>query len=141
MGKAQAQTNYQDFQNLSSHVSGAKDIFLNNFPICLVIFIPVLGPLIAFSIMYNTGRVIAAVAIVRGVNPGALFAATFIFPHSWIEYSAYGLALSQSFWLIVGIARHRTKSELVSTLIMIGASAVILFVAAIVEWATISAFK
>ena len=138
MDTAEAEIIYAEFENLASQIMGVQGIFLNNFFICLMMFVPVIGPLYAIFVMYSTGRVIAAIAIVRGVDPAALFATTFVFPHAWIEYVAYGLAISQSVWLIVGIPQHRFKAELVTTLKMIMLSALILLLAAIVEMATIS---
>src|SRR4030067_1250 len=130
---AEAGILYGDFENFASQNLSVQGIFLNNFLICLMMFVPVVGPFYAFFVMYSTGRVIAAIAIAGGVDPAALFVTTFVFPHAWIEYVAYGLAISQSVWLIIGLAQHRFKGEIGTTLKMIGASALILLLAAIVE--------
>jgi len=111
-------------------------IFGNNFMHCLVMFTPILGPVYAVFVFYSTGRVIAALATatMTWLNPLGLFALLFLFPHTWIEYIAYALALSQSVWLIIEAFRRRLRNELINTCIFVTVCALALFLAAVIEY-------
>src|SRR3972149_10331234 len=41
-------------------------IFGNNLMICLVMFIPIVGPLLGLYVLFNTGTVIGAIATAQG---------------------------------------------------------------------------
>jgi hypothetical protein len=108
-------------------------IFGNNFYICFLMFIPFLGPILGFYAFYNTGRVIGAVAIAEGADPATIFMAIFILPFAWLEYIAYSIAISQSFWLTLRIFRRKAKMELIKTCMFIVLCAIILIIAAVIE--------
>jgi uncharacterized membrane protein SpoIIM required for sporulation len=108
-------------------------IFGNNFYLCLLMFLPFLGPILGFYVLYNTGQAIGAIAITRGFNPAAMFITLFIFPFAWMEYIAYSIAISQSFWLTLSIFRRRFKVEFLKTCIFIVLCAIILIIAALIE--------
>jgi len=138
MSPPEAQGIYDEFQEALPHLMSVPAIFQNNLMYALIMFVPVLGPLSAFYVLYSTGRLIAAFAMVSGENPTALFILTFFFPHSWIEYAAYALAISQSLWLTLRIAQRRSlKAEVKNTCISIAACAALLLLGAVVEMTTI----
>src|SRR3972149_3231792 len=65
----------QTVSTLSERGALTQYIFGNNFLICLLMFIPVIGPFLGLFIMFNTGTVIGAIATASGFSPSiALFA-------------------------------------------------------------------
>lgn len=135
MSTSEAQEISEEVKEMLPSLMSVSAIFANNLLHCLIMFTPVLGPLYAFYVLYSTGRVLAALAIVYEINPGALFGLTFLSPYAWIEYAAYALAISQSVWLILGIAYRRFKAEAKNTAISIAVSTLLLLSAAIIEMA------
>lgn len=130
-------------ESLSSFegIQGIALIFGNNFMLCLSFFIPFLGPIFGFYVLYNTGVVIAAESSSIGVNSLITFILLFIFPFTWLEYLAYSAASAQSLWLGWRIIKHKGRKELVNTCILISICAVVLLTAAIIEMAIISVFS
>jgi len=108
-------------------------IFGNNLIHSLVMFTPFFGPLYGVFVLYSTGRVIAAEAVVQRVNPLLLVFSVFALPHAWVEFLAYGLALSESYWLTVAVLRRRTREELPALFKAISICALLLLVAAVIE--------
>ncbi len=138
MSPEEAKWIYEELQEALPHLMSIQAIFQNNFMYTLIMFIPVLGPLSGFYVLYSTGRAIAAFALVSGENPAVLFLLTFFFPHAWIEYTAYALAMSQSLWLTLRIVQRRSlKAEAKYTCMFIAACAALLLIAAVVEMMTI----
>ncbi|MBS7621989.1 hypothetical protein KEJ32_07770 [Candidatus Bathyarchaeota archaeon] len=119
---------------------GTTLIFGNNFVLCLLFFVPFLGPVFGFRILYNTGVVVAAQSITKGVNPIVALLSLFVFPFAWLEFLAYSMAFAQSFWLIYRTFQHAWRKELINTCIMVTICAVMLLTAAIIEMAIIRAF-
>ena len=108
-------------------------IFGNNFMICLLMFIPIIGPLLGFYALFNTGTVINAIAIAEGYPSGLVFIALFLTPVAWIEYAAYSTAISESIWLFRRILQKQTWKELRNTSIFISICGVLLLIGAIIE--------
>ena len=129
----------QEFDKISANPS-VQLIFGNNFMICLIMFIPVVGPIIGGYALYSTGVVIAAESIIGGLPPLAAFLSLFIFPFAWLEFLAYSTALAESFWLIWRIFHRKIKRELVNACILISICAAMLFAAAMIEMALILYF-
>ncbi len=107
-------------------------IFGNNFLICLLMFVPIIGPLLGFYILFNTGSAISAIATAEGINPLLAFALVFI-PIGFIEFTAYSAAMSESVWLFWRLVTRRGLRELRVTCIFISICAVLLAVGAIIE--------
>ncbi|MFQ6081591.1 MAG: stage II sporulation protein M [Candidatus Bathyarchaeia archaeon] len=142
MSPSEAQVMKEEFEEVASSMMNVPAIFQNNLMYALLMFIPVLGPLSAFYVLYSTGRYVAAFAMVSGENPAAFFMLMFIFPHGWIEYTAYALAISQSLWLTLRIAQRRAlKAEVKSTGMSIAACAALLLLGAVVEMMTIQLLR
>ncbi len=114
-----------------------KFIFGNNLMHCLFMFTPVLGPPYGLYVLYQTGRFIAATGVINGVNPLLLLFTTFLFPHAIMEYIAYGIAMSESLWLLYMAAKRRLRAELVNACKAIALAAVLLLAAAFIEVWTI----
>ena len=108
-------------------------IFGNNFMICLLMFIPIVGPIIGFYALFNTGIVINAIALVEGYPSSLVFAALFLTPVAWIEYLAYSIAISESVWLFRRFTQKKGRSWLKITSIFIAICAALLLLGAIVE--------
>ncbi|MGB9683856.1 MAG: stage II sporulation protein M [Candidatus Bathyarchaeales archaeon] len=130
----------QDYVSSADMFRGTTLIFGNNFVLCLSFFIPFIGPLFGFYVLYGTGVVIAAESIAEGINPTLTFLLLFIFPFTWLEFLAYSAAFAQSAWLSWRIIKRNWKRELVNTCIIISICAITLLVAAAIEMAIIHAF-
>ena len=115
---------------------GLQFIFGNNLMYCMIMFIPALGPYYGLMVLYSTGKVLAALGVTSGVNPLGLFFSLFIYPHAWLEYISYSLAISESFWLIYAIIKDRgrgLRSELSTAAKVMAICAVLLLLAAFAE--------
>ena len=114
-------------------------IFGNNLLICLLMFVPIIGPLLGLYIMYNTGTVVGAIATAGGYSPALVLIALFITPVAWIEFAAYSTAMTESIWLFRRALQRRGFRELrKNTTLFIAICSVLLAVGAIVETALIS---
>ena len=114
-------------------------IFGNNLLICLVMFIPIIGPLLGMYILYNTGAVIGAIAVNSSFSPVLALIALFITPVAWIEFTAYSTAMAESIWLFRRSLQGRGFRELrKNATLFIAICTVLLAVGAIVETALIS---
>jgi len=107
-------------------------IFLNNFEICLGLFIPGFGPLLGVIPFVDTGYVIGAESQVLGIPPLLYVAAEVFNPIFWIEFTAYSIAIAESIWLLRRLMQKRYW-ELKNTAILIGICAALLVVGAIIE--------
>lgn len=107
-------------------------IFGNNLFICLLMFIPLIGPFIGIFILFNTGTVLEAVATSMGIPPLLAFVLTFI-PIGIIEFMAYSIGMAQSVWLFWRSITRRGLRELRVTCIFITICAVVLLLGAIAE--------
>lgn len=122
----------------------APEIFLNNFALCLVMFIPLVGAALGFLILFNTGQAFRAVLMLEGSNVAntattanftittlilalVLIGATFL-----CEYISYSIGISESLWLFRRLLQRRWREAKV-TVILIGIVAVLLTIGAIVE--------
>ena len=113
-------------------------IFGNNFVICLMMFIPIAGPIFGFYVLFNTGTALSAVAISQGYPPLLALLAEFLTPVFWLEFAAYSIAIAESIWLLRRILQKPTIHEFKNAGILVTICAVILFVSAYIETAIIS---
>lgn len=112
-------------------------IFGNNFIICLLMFIPVLGPLLGFYALFNTGMVVSAIATAEGYPLFLVFFSLALTPVFWLEFAAYSIAISESIWLFRRILQGRGWRELKNACIFVSICAVLLFLGAVIETALI----
>ncbi|MEM2119113.1 MAG: stage II sporulation protein M [Candidatus Bathyarchaeia archaeon] len=122
-------------------------IFGNNFRICLLMFVPFVGPFIGTYVLYNTGTVIAASTTVElaenetaYIHPIVLFAFLFIFPFTWLEFIAYSTAFAASVWLSWRIIQKKATKELPKTGMFIALCAALLLAGAVIEAFLLKAF-
>jgi hypothetical protein len=125
------------------------DIFLNNFPLCLLMFIPLAGFAIGMFILFSTGQVFRAVFEVQAASGAAtatpeiqattalltlvLIGAVFL-----LEYVSYSIAMAESIWLFRRLLQGRWRSELKWLAVFIGIVALLLIIGAVVETFTLS---
>jgi uncharacterized membrane protein SpoIIM required for sporulation len=113
-------------------------IFGNNFMICLLMFVPIIGPIAGMYIMFSTGSVVGAIATAGGYPSILALAALLITPVAWLEFAAYATAMAESIWLFRRLLQARGVSELKKACIFISICAAILVLAAVIEVALIS---
>jgi hypothetical protein len=102
-------------------------------------FVPIIGPIIGFIILFDTGVALGAIASVQGYPVYIGLLSLVITPVFWLEFAAYSTAMAESIWLTRRIFQRRWR-ELKNTAILIGICAAILIVSAIVEVWIISVF-
>lgn len=132
----------QEIQNMDfAHRTAA--IFLNNFEICLLMFVPFLGIVIGTIVLFNTGSVLAAETISYNASHGTsfppvgVFATLFILPFTWLEFISYSTALSEGFWLIRRGLQGEWKREIKNLAKLILITAALLAAGALIEAALI----
>jgi len=130
---SEAKTTYDELQNEFQYVATVPGIFGNNFFHALIMFTPFVGPIYGGIVFFNTGYVVAVIAVHNNVPTGLLFTNLFLYPHTWLEFLAYSIGLSQSVFLASAIVRGRFKQEAVRTCVIITICALILLLAAVLE--------
>jgi hypothetical protein len=118
-------------------------IFLNNFGLCLAMFIPLAGAVLGLFIMFNTGLAFSAAIQVQSttaastppldISPTTAVIALLVFGLVFLlEYVSYSIAIAESIWLFRRL-RQRKWGELKNAAILIGIVAVLLIVGSVVE--------
>lgn len=125
----------------------AIGIFLNNFWIAFLMFIPAFGIFIGMFSAYSTGLVFKALAQttpqIADLSPLIILAT----PFGMMEVISYGIAMSQSVILLNEIVRKKSLKTifripvLIPTLIQLGIVAALLFAGAFVEFYMIKEFS
>jgi Stage II sporulation protein M len=110
----------------------------NNFFICLIMFIPVIGPIFGLYVLFNTGMAVSAIAVAEGYPSILVLVALVITPIFWLEFLAYSTAMAGSVWLLRRALQRRGWHELRNTSIFISLCAVLLALGAVVETALIA---
>jgi hypothetical protein len=141
LSKTDADQKNQQVENLRNAAS-AQSILENNLIICLMMFIPIFGPVFGLYALYNSGVYIEAqvIATSLGVPPLLALLTEFLLPVIWLEFIAYSTAFAESFWLIRRSMQGLFKKEIKNAAILIAISALLLLVGAIIEIALIKAF-
>ena len=107
-------------------------IFINNFEICLLMFIPVVGAALGMFILFDTGLALGAIAATQGYPTWLGLASLVVTPVFWLEFAAYSIAMAESIWLFRRLTQKRWR-ELKWTTISIGVCAALLIIGAVVE--------
>jgi hypothetical protein len=107
-------------------------IFVNNFRICLIMFIPVVGVVFGAVSLFSTGVAISALSIVQGTSSSFMLLSLMIGPIFWIEFIAYAMGMTESVWLFRRILQGRWR-ELKRAILLIGIAAGLLAIGAAVE--------
>ncbi|MGA1974502.1 MAG: stage II sporulation protein M [Conexivisphaerales archaeon] len=111
----------------------ALDIFLNNVSIALREFVPVLGWYIFYEATLTTGQIISSLAVSSGVPVSLLLITTFLSPHSYVEFMAYAVAVTESFLLAYSIPMRRLRAELPRAMSSLALAVFMLLFAALLE--------
>jgi len=107
-------------------------IFVNNFSICLLMFIPVVGAAFGVFVLFSTGMSISALSMVQGISPIFALLALMLTPIFWIEFVAYSWGMSESIWLFRRLSQKRWW-HIAWTIMFIGVTAALLAIGAVVE--------
>lgn len=120
------------------------DIFINNFSLCLLMFIPLAGLGIGLFILFSTGMAFRAIFEIQAANglsgattsnidpTTAILALVLIGVVFLLEYVSYAIAMAESVWLFRRIMQKRW-GELKITAVVIGVVALLLIIGAVVE--------
>jgi hypothetical protein len=140
LSKKDADQLNQEIVNLRNSAS-VQNILENNLIICLVMFIPIFGPMLGIFALYNSGVAIEAQVIATSLNVPPLLAlyTEFLLPVIWLEFIAYSTAFAESFWIIRRAMQGLFRKEVKNAAILIAISALLLLIGAIVETALIKA--
>jgi hypothetical protein len=126
-----------------------QSIFINNFGLCLAMFIPLVGAVFGLYVLFSTGIALgaefrtqtagASTAVAANISPTtAITALLFIGLVFLLEYVSYSIAISESVWLFRRLSQRRW-GKLKTTGILIGLVATLLITGAIVETWVITA--
>lgn len=127
------------------------DIFVNNFTLCLLMFIPIAGFFIGMFILFSTGQAFRAVFEIQMANGVAtttpdvsiatttatlvLIGVAVVF---LLEFVTYAIGMTESLWIFRRILQNKWKQELKWFIILIGVAALLLAIGAIVETVVLS---
>ncbi len=141
MTKQEADQINQQISDLRGNIS-VQYIFGNNLLICLIMFIPVVGPIFGFYALYNTGAAVEAQMIASsttGISPLLAFFVLFLFPFTWLEFISYSTAFAESVWLIRRSMQGLVRKEIKNAAVLIAIVTILLLIGAIIETALIQA--
>jgi hypothetical protein len=122
----------EQFENKIKNID-SMGIFINNFLISILMFIPGIG--VAFGLFsgFSTGNIFVIITRDLPIQIPPLLVFLTIF--GIMELVSYGIAISRSYLLLINIVkRTNIKENLIYTGIEIGIVAIILFFSAIIEW-------
>jgi len=86
-----------------SAVGQVGGIFANNFKVTIFELIPALGLAIFGLSLYETARIVEAIAVIKGVSVGLALGNLFLLPSTWLELPAYAIAATEGLYLIYAI--------------------------------------
>ncbi len=109
-------------------------IFLNNFLIALAMLIPIIGIGITGFIIYQTGLVVSAMAVLSGIPAFILVSLPFIMFYGIPEMLAYGVAVSEGIILTAQIIKRRFRAEVKILPLVVAVIFILLVIAALVEY-------
>ena len=135
---SEAQKFRDDIMGEFSRLNDPRFIFGNNLIHALVMFVPAVGPIWGSYVLFSTGNIIAVISIAEGVPPVLTFFLLFLTPVFWLEFGVYSLAMAQSVILTLQMLRNRGKNEVVRTCMLVTICALILLLAAMIEWIMIN---
>jgi hypothetical protein len=95
-------------------------------------FVPIIGPILGFIILGDTGLALGAISYVKGYPVWIELLSLVLTPTFWLEFTAYSTAIAESIWLTRRLIQGRWL-ELKNTAILIGICAAILIISAIIE--------
>jgi hypothetical protein len=141
LSRGEAEALSKQLESLTSQLDSPLDIFLNNFGISLIMAIPFAGPLFAGWVAYETGRYVAALATLQSISVLFLLAIPIILVYGLLEFIGYGGMVMGGSIFAYKILKRRARDEVKWYLLTILTSALVILVAALIEYAIITAFK
>lgn len=131
-----------------TYASRVVAIFLHNFSLTLLMFIPLVGAAIGLFIMFSSGIALRAIFDIQSASAASaqltnlstttiVIALVFAVLTFVLEYVSYIFAMTESVWLFRRLTQRRW-GELKTAGILIGITALMLILAAIVETWVIS---
>lgn len=131
---SEAESIIEGFKELIGVNPTAVDIALNNISLCTIFFTPGIGMLFMIFVSYNTGVVLSAAALLSpSTTPLDIFLTTFLFPWTWMELLAYGLASAQGIMLLLGAFTGRFRQEGKTTLMIAFVCLILLGLGSLIE--------
>jgi hypothetical protein len=128
-----ANSTYNQLKNEATYTFRVDYLFGHNFFLTLIMFTPFVGPFFGAFSSFSTGFGIEIIAIAKNTSTASLFGYLFLFPHTWLEFFTYSLAMSQSVFLSIAVIRGRFRQELIRTCVIMAVCALVLFFAAFLE--------
>ncbi len=108
-------------------------ILQNNLFIALVGFVPIIGIIWMFFVLYSTGIVLSAYSVVYNVPPIVSILILLINPIFWIEFSAYTLVMMEGTMLVYSAFKKEVNKELKVALLVLIAVIILLTLGAVIE--------
>ena len=108
-------------------------IIENNLSIALVGFVPIIGIFWTLFVLYSTGVVMSAFAVMGEISPVLYFLFLIGNPIFWIEYIAYTLAMTESSMLIYSVFKKGVREELKIALLVLIVVILLLVIGAVIE--------
>ena len=133
-----------------AHNTLVPDIFLNNFMISLIMFVPIAGFGLGMFILFTSGQAFRAIFDIQAASGAANASSANISPATaagllalvfivfLVEFVSYSIAMTESIWLFRRLLQRRWRDELKPLLILIGIVALLLIIGAIVETYTVT---
>jgi hypothetical protein len=127
-----------------TYTSRVIAIFINNFALCMLMFIPLVGSLIGLFVLFSTGVGIRAILDTQAASGAAASTVPTLSPTLAVlgligigltfllEYVSYSIGIAESVWLFRRLTQKRWW-ELKNTGILIGVVAALLITGALVE--------
>ena len=130
----------EQFEDVMKDLSTFR-IFINNFTVALLSFIPFIGVGIMGFVIFQTGKFLGYISAQSGIHPALLILFAIITVYGLIEFLGYGVAVSEGIIFSYSIIKKSFRSEIKWLLISIAVSAALLLAAAALESFLVNAFK
>ena len=140
LSREEAKQLMEQFKDLMKDLSMFK-IFINNFTVALLSFIPFIGVGIMGIIIFQTGKFLGYVSTQSGIHPALLILFTILTVYGLIEFLGYGVAVSESIIFSYSIVKRSFRSEVKWLLISMAISAALLLTAAALESYLVNVLK
>lgn len=140
LSEEEAKQLMEQFKDLARNLSMFK-IFMNNFTVALLSFIPFIGVGIMGFVIFQTGKFLGYISNQSGIHPALLILFTIITVYGLIEFLGYGVAVSEGIIFSYLIVKKKFRSEIKWLLISIGITAALLLAAAALETFLVTILK
>ena len=130
----------EQFEDLTKDLTALK-IFVNNFTIASLSFIPFIGAGIMGFVIFQTGKFLGYISAQSGMHPALLILFSVMTVYGFMEFLGYGVAVSEGIILSYSIIKKNFRSEIRWLLISMGVSAALLLAAAALESFLINVFE